>query len=513
MSQPYMDVHNKFLSTRIEVAGSKAYCNTNVMAIEDWEQYPGSLPVSTCDPYTYDVTFLSEALRREAGRLFTTNDRLRLKVIESGHRNYNLQSVSELEEYLRGSKFRGTRVVLVPQEYSWGSLLISEEGFRKLVSYFEVFPPFLDVVHAFGRRTTPASDSIGGFQSHCSTGSTSVEHCYLLKHAEEHGRDEQDDPWSIRQMGVYHRRGENEDDLFIIINPSKSFQRRLKDAQTNSGLQPGPKDIQTLLLSCTTLGWRWHVNYVEGQFNDLKTKAHLAAVSEKERQHNDVSLEIEFSDTQDLQVIQDKLHKLSYILEMNFAAFRGVVSSISVTNSGENKESANLEKSRSEMEVCATETVLQKRRVDMMLHRLQATSGLMQNIVALRGLDALQIGSNMTIKIMSLAQSDNQLMVDLTKKAHKDAKTLKTITILTMIFLPASFVSQFLSMGYIKIQNGNNHVALHFANEMWIFGILTAILLVLVIGLWLFVEQRRRKRARLSHPIEDQAELGLIKKS
>lgn len=47
----------------------------------------------------------------------------------------------------------------------------------------------------------------------------------------------------------------------------------------------------------------------------------------------------------------------------------------------------------------------------------------------------------MSIKIMSLAQSDNQLMVDLTKKAQNDAKTLKTITILTMVFLPASFVS------------------------------------------------------------------------
>jgi hypothetical protein len=65
----------------------------------------------------------------------------------------------------------------------------------------------------------------------------------------------------------------------------------------------------------------------------------------------------------------------------------------------------------------------------------------MQNIVAFRGLDALQTGSNMSIKIMSLAQSDNQLMVDLTKKAQNDAKTLRTITILTMVFLPASFVS------------------------------------------------------------------------
>ena len=107
-----------------------------------------------------------------------------------------------------------------------------------------------------------------------------------------------------------------------------------------------------------------------------KTKAHLAAVSEKERQQDNVSLEIEFSDTQDLQVIQDKLHELSHILEMNLAAFRGVVNGILVTDSGENKEPTRAEKSRSEMEVCTTEIVLQKHRVDTMLHRLQAASGL-----------------------------------------------------------------------------------------------------------------------------------------
>lgn len=68
-------------------------------------------------------------------------------------------------------------------------------------------------------------------------------------------------------------------------------------------------------------------------------------------------------------------------------------------------------------------------------------------------------------------------------------------------------------MGYITIHNGNNRIALHFASEMWIFGILTVVLLTLVIGLWLFLEWRRQKRARLSHPIEDQTELGLIEKS
>lgn len=40
-----------------------------------------------------------------------------------------------------------------------------------------------------------------------------------------------------------------------------------------------------------------------------------------------------------------------------------------------------------------------------------------------------------------LARSDNELMVKMTKKSVADARTLKTITILTLVYLPASFVS------------------------------------------------------------------------
>jgi hypothetical protein len=65
----------------------------------------------------------------------------------------------------------------------------------------------------------------------------------------------------------------------------------------------------------------------------------------------------------------------------------------------------------------------------------------MQNIIAFRGLEALKTSSSISSEMARLAQSDNKLMVDLTTKSRKDAQTLKTITILTMVYLPASFVS------------------------------------------------------------------------
>ena len=65
----------------------------------------------------------------------------------------------------------------------------------------------------------------------------------------------------------------------------------------------------------------------------------------------------------------------------------------------------------------------------------------MQNIIAARGLNELQHSSKTTTNIMQLAQMDNKVMIDLGRQAQSDARTLKTITILTMVYLPASFVS------------------------------------------------------------------------
>lgn len=53
----------------------------------------------------------------------------------------------------------------------------------------------------------------------------------------------------------------------------------------------------------------------------------------------------------------------------------------------------------------------------------------------------MQTSNKRAERLAELAQDDNDLMVELTKQSAADARTLKTITILTLIYLPASFVS------------------------------------------------------------------------
>ena len=64
-----------------------------------------------------------------------------------------------------------------------------------------------------------------------------------------------------------------------------------------------------------------------------------------------------------------------------------------------------------------------------------------RNILDVGALQALEANSRTTTDISIRAESGNHLMLDLTQKARKDARTLKTVTILTLIYLPASFVA------------------------------------------------------------------------
>ena len=65
----------------------------------------------------------------------------------------------------------------------------------------------------------------------------------------------------------------------------------------------------------------------------------------------------------------------------------------------------------------------------------------MNSIISFRSLDASRINSGHTADILQLAQDENKEIMEISVSAREDTKTLKTITILTLVYLPASFVS------------------------------------------------------------------------
>lgn len=278
-------------------------------------------------------------------------------------------------------------------------------------------------------------------------------------------------------MGVYHKASiHTSENTFIVLNPSKQFQSRLSEyAASVTAIPPTPHHVQLLLLSSVTSNWTRYTNYLEQQFNTIvrrsnqfllrrltraqKTKANLSAGSQSHGSSEKANSEIQISDAQDIQVLREKLYQLNHVLGMNCHVFQGVKNSISSKGLGR----VSGRRQGDQFILSALSDIrLEKQRVDNTLQKLRGTSELVgtflgslrtstdtievRNILDVCALKALEANSQTTTDISIRAESGNHLMLDLTQKARRDARTLKTITILTLIYLPASFVAVSISL-------------------------------------------------------------------
>ncbi|KAF1839682.1 hypothetical protein BDW02DRAFT_563735 [Decorospora gaudefroyi] len=439
---------------------------------------PLCLADQPCDPYVYDTAHFEHLLHSNSERTLVPDDQLQIKLIEVGVKDWIFTEVNALEDYLRTTRFKGTRIILVPQRFSWDRLTISENALRKLIHHLNIFPVFVDLVCAFGKLTSEASDSLGGCYSWQRDNVS--EFCYLLKNVERHGREDSEEPWSIRQLGVYHQQDvANGNDTFIILNPVVSFQQRLKDARSKTGRQPTWQDLHILALSHSTWQWRWYLTFWESKLTELISKAHVSQVGGHKILEEMPVLTIEYSDFQDIQVIHDRMNAAKYILGSN----------VSVCKKAQDKLLGHRN-----VDVFLEELKLQSSRAGNLLERTRSGSTLMQDIISFRGLDSLRTSSENSNEMARLADIDTKNMVKLTTKSQKDASTLKKVTWLTSIYLPASFVSQFLSMGYLTVNSKKSPASLRFAPEMWLFLVLTVLLLTMTFGAWLCLDAPKERQ-------------------
>jgi hypothetical protein len=156
-----------------------------------------------------------------------------------------------------------------------------------LLSALQVFPAIVDVLRAFGQRTAAKDESYGAFyaqenpdesckgksnlisrseKNRCQRRADFTECAYTIKYSEKHGRDEPLDPWSLRQMGIYHQRlGNNDSNVFIVLNPSRPFLKRIKKVVSCKS-RVTPESVQMMALSAAMDNWRWYISDLEERY-------------------------------------------------------------------------------------------------------------------------------------------------------------------------------------------------------------------------------------------------------
>jgi hypothetical protein len=145
----------------------------------------------------------------------------------------------------------------------------------------------------------------------------------------------------------------------------------------------------------------------------------------------------------------------------------------------------------------ATEQI---RRLSAILEMLESTSTLVHRMSEVRSLEVLEENACIATELSQRTEAGNQLMFGIAKKSYKDAHTLKMITIVTLMYLPASFIAQFLSAGYVTLskEETGGKISLHVSEDIVIFIVLAVVFLLVTLGVWRVLERQHRMIDRRS---------------
>ncbi|VUC34200.1 unnamed protein product [Clonostachys rosea] len=89
-----------------------------------------------------------------------------------------------------------------------------------------------------------------------------------------------------------------------------------------------------------------------------------------------------------------------------------------------------------------------------------------------------------------LTQKDSLTSTEISRDMKEDSASMKTIAVLTMVFLPATAVSSFFGMAFFNLSETGQFVT---SREIWIFAVISVPLTVLIWSLWVFWSHLSRK--------------------
>lgn len=229
-----------------------------------------------------------------------------------------------------------------------------------------------------------------------------------------------------------------------------------------------------------------------------KLKAHSATSSYAPGIKSWRKPDISISDAQDVEIIRNNICDAKRYLSVNCTVISTVNDIIShtdkppavVNNHAQPKPTAA--RGNQHINTYIDLTAEQIQRLSVTLEMLESTSTLVHNISEVRSLEALEQNACMATEMSQRTEAGNRLTLEIMKKSYKDAHTLKMITIVTLLYLPASFIAQFLSAGYVTLskEQTTGKVSLHVSEEIIIFIVLTVIFLLVTLGLWRVLERK-----------------------
>jgi len=111
------------------------------------------------------------------------------------------------------------------------------------------------------------------------------------------------------------------------------------------------------------------------------------------------------------------------------------------------------------------------------------------------------VADGLNLRNQATAAGINHHLLTLTKDTVDDSATVRVMTLVTLIYLPASFISTFFGMDFFSFNNATSQIQI--AKDFWVYVAATAPLTIMTIAYWQYRTFQQRKR-RESRRLNDQ---------
>ncbi|KAJ4394950.1 hypothetical protein N0V91_011165 [Didymella pomorum] len=309
-----------------------------------------------------------------------------------------------------------------------------------------------------------------------------LECAYVLRFVERTERGGRKKPWSLRQYAVYHRfkPGQNGCSTWFLVGASQRMSTHL-DQYTRSVddiKAVNPFELHTIFLDTVIASWRPYLVYITQLVFKLSSKATGVCITAEDDGENFVTITVE--DHQQLKQIEDDVTDLILCLDSTsdtlttfaemYERFRH--------DSEEARPVHALDAVAVALAEKAKEIRYTKRKAEALQSKVQNTRTLISSLLE------RQSGHNINHQIGALHKGNN-IMHTIAEKNSRDSSSMRVLTIITMIYLPCTIVSNFYSTQFVhQIEGDGTSTKMGYTQDAWVFFAISVPLTVVTFLVW-----------------------------
>ncbi|KAF2823722.1 hypothetical protein CC86DRAFT_59106 [Ophiobolus disseminans] len=404
-------------------------------------------------------------------------------------RNQNIHSASKLtkwfgvelsddpgnpgsQQVIAKKKDPKCRLIYIYGEHSRDKLKTTRSSLAEIMTYHQVMPAYLDFMLVFGAQSDPKDLRFSGFREQVRlkipssavampTLGRSGRHyqlCYNLKSVQKKSKSSESiilDEWSIRQTAVYHHFDvesgtclwivtKGGDDLLEQYEELIGPNGRPEDKQYKTpGLALG-SSLSTHLLFChwSTEDWRWYSQWLEEVLDHVSDMAVYGP-----RGEGYAHKEYKPYHIQDLQHWQDKANEAVMVLEANTDVLKSIHKFyLALIDRKDFPDTLKL--------ACEEDLRTFISQLDEIINDFHMQVARAKLLVTI-------ISDRKELILQHLQGQAAERTEKLNKNLEREAVVMRIVTIVTLVYLPATFTSTFFSTDVVKYQDQDDNNVVH----------------------------------------------------